>query len=334
MKIHNRQSYLVSQSEGKARNRKTPKLTQLVYFLFLFLLFAYLIYFFVSRSIYIQDVGFVEIQKTNISSERGGKIIELSLNQNQEFVKDTPLATLAASKTCVTKTDGRINNLKFDIQEDRVVLDGMLGELALLKRIQSDNENQANNAVRRALEINASLTTNTFDNLNKQLELKNEIAVQRAKIANLMSKADLLGRQQYEVKIVDASCSNEVIRAPSDGRIFALKRREDEVVSRGEEILLMVSDDAEVFIEVFLDIELYGSISEQTTMKVTFPNGQETNAVISELNSSAYSTPDREWKDYQPVLPSLRVKLSPENDVDEALWKNFDRYQVEVRGTK
>ncbi|GAC15783.1 HlyD family efflux transporter periplasmic adaptor subunit [Aliiglaciecola lipolytica] len=333
MKIHNRQSYLTSQSEGKPRNRKAPKLTQLIYFLVLAILFFYIVYFFVSRTLYITEVGFVEIQKTNISSERGGKIISIPLKEGEKFKKGALLATISAAKTCHTIVDKRVDNVAFDIDEQKIVLDGLLGELALLKQIQSENEKRENNAVRRALEINASLNSSRFDNLQDQLELKNKIALQRAKLANLESRMTTLGNQ-VDTTMLDPGCSQESILAPADGHVFALRRQSNEVVTRAEEILLMVADDADVFIEVYLEAELYKNIADQNTMEVTFPDGQESIAQILEVNSSAYTTPDREWNDYQPVVPNLQVKLAPKDESDIALWKKFDRYQVEVRGEK
>ncbi len=333
MKLHKKKSYLVSQNEGRPEKRRWPRVTQILYFLFILIIFLYLLYFFFARNFYVKTDGIVEVAKQRIAATHGGKIALLTVTQGDSFKAGDKLAVISAARFCnPPAVDTRAAQLKFNIKDEEIDLIGLLKELALLKLIQAP-PSQPNTGIRRALELNAPLLKNTLADNYKLLEKQNEIALQRLRIANLNERL----KQHRNVAVTvnnDPSCSAETISAPFDGYVFSTTFTENEVSNRGETIMTIVANNAKVNIEIYLENDLFDSVQPQQHFDVTLPNGVSSQAVVSEIFTSAITQPERAWNDYKPVIPQLKAHLVPLNQSDIDMWKQFDRYTVNVKGVK
>ncbi|AEP28898.1 HlyD family efflux transporter periplasmic adaptor subunit [Brumicola nitratireducens] len=333
MKLHQKKSYLVSQDEGHPERRKWPRFTQLLYFLFILFIFLYVIYFFFARSFYLKTDGIIEVSKQRIAATHGGKIEQFTVAQGDRFKAGDKLAVIGAARFCSPPAaDTRSAQLAFTIKDEEIELSGLLKEFALLKRIQAQPA-RIDAGIRRALELNAPLLQNPQAENIKMLEKQNEIDIQRLRIANLNERLKLQRNVAVTVNN-DPSCSAEIISAPFDGYVFSTTFSQNEVSNRGETIMTIVADNAEVNIEIYLENDLFASAQPQQTFDITLPNGESSKAVVSEIFSSAITQPERAWNNYKPVIPQLKANLVPVDKSDVELWKQYDRYSVDVKGIK
>jgi multidrug resistance efflux pump len=333
MKLHQRKSYLVSQDEGRPQRRKWPRLTQILYILFILFVFLYVIYFFLARSFYVKTDGIIEVAKQRIAATHGGKIEQFTLSQGDRFKVGDKLAVIGSARFCSPPAPDMLPaKLTFNIKDEEIELKGLQKEIALLQRIQAQPR-QANAGIRRALELKAPLLQNPQAESIKILEKQNEIDIQRLRISNLYERLRLYKSAAVSVNN-DPRCSAETLSAPFDGYVFSTTFAENEVSSRGETIMTIVADTAEVNIEIYLDNDLFDSAQPQQSFDIILPNGTTSQAVVSEIFSSAITQAEREWNDYKPVIPQLKAHLVPVDPNDIDMWKQYDRYRVNVKGIK
>lgn len=191
-----------------------------------------------------------------------------------------------------------------------------------------------NAGIRRALELNGPLLqTESLANNNDALKKQNEIDMQRLQIRNLQERLSLL-KQKPVVVNSDPGCFAESILAPFDGYVFSETFVANEVANRGETIMTVVADDAAVNVEVIVENDSFDSVQPDTTFTVRLPNGFESEAIVSEVFSSAIAKPERAFNNYSPVLPEVKAHLVPKNQSDIAVWKQYDRFQVSIEGMK
>lgn len=320
MKLHQKKSYLVSQDEGRPAKRKWPRVTQLIYIFFILFIFLYVIYFFFARNFYVKTDGIIEVAKQRISATHGGKISQFAFSQGDTFLAGDKLAVIAAERFCsAPATDNRPTQLAFNIKDEEIDLSGLIKEYALLKRIQrqTTEANAAGAGIRRALEINAPLLKDPQAENFKLIEKQNEIDIKRLRIANLNERLRL--HQNTTVSVaVDPRCSSETIFAPFDGYVFSTTFVENEVSNRGETIMTIVANTAPVNIEIFLKNDLFDAAQPEQSFTVTLPNGVKSDAVVSEIFSSAITQAQRKFNDYDPVIPQLKAHLVPvePSDID------------------
>lgn len=333
MKLHQKKSYLISQDEGRHDRRKWPRATQIIYFLFILFIFLYVIYFFFARSYYVKTEGIIEVAKQRIAATHGGKIEQFTMSRGDSFKAGDTLAVIGSSRFCSPPAaDTRSVQLAFNIKDEEIDLSGLLKEQALLERIEAQPA-QADASIRRALELNAPLLQNPHTANIKLLEKQNEIDIQRLRIANLKQRLVLHSSAAVTINN-DPSCSKETISAPFDGYVFSTTFSQNEVSKRGETIMIIVADIAQVNIEIYLANDMFDSAQPQQSFNITLPNGVSSEAMVSEIFSSAITQAEREWNDYKPVIPELKAHLVPVNESDIDMWKQYDRYSVSVKGTK
>jgi len=328
MKLRNRKSYMTSLPEGAPPKSYKPRITQLIYYAILLSVALYILYIFVSRFFYFNEMGFVEVDKTIISATYGGKILKLNLHEGQSINRNEIIAEIAASKDCSANlNNARENKLKYDLALNQ-------SKLSLLKRNIASLQTRLNNStLQRALETGQSLQSN--DN-----KLKLELAKKQAE-TDLIESEIILQKQQLQTfkplalkKVNAASCANETIRSPFNSTVISVQRKINEFTSRGAPLITLAADNATVRIEAYLKTDQRGYINKGDIVSVIFANNLETQAKISSIHSSAYNVPEREWDYYKPADTQLRVHLEPLNKQDAKLWKQYDRMEVAVRGRK
>ena len=323
MKLRNRKSYMTSLPEGKPPENIRPRITQIIYYAILVAVVGYIIYLFSSRFFYFNEPGFVEVEKTIISSTRGGKILQLAVKEGQLVKRKKLLAVIAASKSCNSQQRTDAIKLKYDLELNR-------SKLSLLQREISNIKNHIANAnIQRALETGQAKNSITsklnYDLLKKQNEaalLDSQIIIQQQlKPTSLTRNASL-------------ECFNESIFTPFDAHVHSVKRSTTEFTARGAPLLILISKTATVRIEVYLKNDQLPYLHTGSLVDISFANGVTTEAKIKNIYSSAYTAPEREWHNYKPADTQVLVHLEPINNQDAAVWKKYDRMEVSVRGRK
>lgn len=327
MKLRNRKSYITTLPEGSAPQNVKPKITQIIYFSVLIFIVVYLGYVAVGRLFYLNARGQVEIEKTLISSTRGGHISQLAVSEGQQLKKGDMIVRIDALQQCVVEENKHLQKLRLDIgmNEQRIAL--LKAKQAELKKLQRGSE------LRRALELereSISYGTQFWRDQNKLLSdlalTGKELELQRLQLKELEKSA--------RNKTLPAECQAETIRAPFPARVQVVRRRVEEFAKRGEAIVILTRNKAPVRIEAYFTEDELKYINLGKRLQVAFPDGVESTGVVKAVYSSAYSVPEREWKGYRPLTTGVRVHLFPLNENEEMHWKQYDRMEVRVRTAK
>ena len=329
MKLNNQKSYMSSLHEGEAPRTLQSKITKYIYFAILLSIASYVVYIFLQKIFYFNEVGFVEVNKISISSTRGGRITSLNFTEGEHLEKNSLIAVIDNHKDCSVKDDDRLEKLKHDIEIDLALLDSLNIQIQQNKGLVLSKDN-----LLRALELEKKLlvkpNNNNLQKINLALSnqanlLKQEIKLKRKRLTQLAS---------ITVLPLSEVCFDESITAPFSSKVYSIQKQNFEVVTRAESILTIIADHADVHIELYLEIAQYPNIKSGDVFSVALPDGQRSTAIVESIFSSAYDSADRKWNDYIPVDAHLRVHLIPENQQQAKVWKLFDQMQVKVRGHK
>ncbi|HED17321.1 MAG TPA: biotin/lipoyl-binding protein [Gammaproteobacteria bacterium] len=327
MKLRNRKSYLTNLPEGSAPVNVRPKITQIIYFSILGLIVAYIISIGIGRLLYLKAGGQVEVEKTLISSTRGGHISSLKVREGQHLQKGDLIVRIDAIKRCVPEENRPLQKLRLDIalNEQRIIL--LKAKQAELDKLQRGGE------LRRALELERDSVSYGKQFWRDQNKLTSDLVLtgRELELQHVQLK-DM--EKDMRSQIVPAECRDEVIRAPFAARVQVVRRRVQEFTKRGEAIVILTRNNAPVRIEAYFTEDELKYITLGKQIDVTFPDGVESSGVVKAVYSSAYSVPEREWKGYRPLTSGVRVHLFPLNKGEEINWKQYDRMEVKVRAEK
>jgi len=327
MKLRNRKSYITNLPEGTAPANVKPKITQLIYFSFLGLIVAYLVYIAIGRLFYLNARGQVEIEKTLISSTRGGHISSLRVREGQQLKKGDLIVRIDAIKQCTPKINRPLQKLRLDIalNEQRIAL-------LEVKQVEL-NKLQRGGQLRRALELERESVSYGKQFWREQNKLTSDLALTGKE---LELQRDQLKDMEKNMRnqLVPAECQAEVIRAPFAAQVQVVRRRVQEFAKRGDAIVILTRNQAPVRIEAYFTEDELKYINLGKQIDVTFPDGVESTGVVKAIYSSAYSVPEREWKGYRPLTTGVRVHLFPINENEKLHWKQYDRMEVRVRAGK
>lgn len=325
MKLRNQKSYITSLPEGAPPKNIRPRITQLTYYAILIFVVGYILYVFSSRFFYFKVPGYVEVEKTIISSSHGGRILKLPVKEQQKIKEKEFLAVIAAAKHCTSTNSSRFVKLKYELDFNRT-------KLSLLKRSIKDTKARLSNfSLQRALE-----TGQARDSATQKLKI--ELA-KKQNDADLLEGQIILQQQQLKklknykpAATLSPECVNENIFSPFAGTVRSVKRNVNEFAARGVPLLILTANNAKVRIEAYLKNEQLPYLHNGGAVNVTFADGRATEAKIKAIYSSAYNVSEREWD--RPAESQVRVHLEPLTKQDAALWKKYDRMEVTVRGRK
>jgi len=327
MKLRNKKSHITALPEGMPPKNFRPRITQIIYYLILASIISYLIYIFGSKIFYFKEHGFVEIDRTVISSARGGKILALPVHEGQGIKAKSLLAIIDSARNCFTTMSNQHNKISYELSLNRIKLKNLNKSISDLQKIIDNDQ------LMRALETGPSqrspLRKVKLDIYNKQADvllLKHKINLQTQQVKMLAKKPSRIN--------ASPECSNETIYSPFDGIIYSVKRKLNEFSSRGEPLLILINSQANVRIEFYIPNDQLASISIGNFVDVSFPDGAATEAKIKMISSAAYDFTDREWVQSNPLEIRMRVLLEPLNTKDAEIWKRYDRMEVNVRGRK
>ena len=331
MKLRNRKTYMNTLPEGAPPENVRPRITQIIYYLILLTVIGYVVYIFGSRYFYFKEQGYVEVEKTVISSSRGGKLLKLKVQEGQKIEKNTLLAVIEAVRQCQSSEyfpdNSRVQKLAYDIAMNRA------RQTLLNNEIKTHKKGLSTFSLHRALETGQKKQLERY-NLKLLLEKKQseadllyrQIILQQRQLAGLK-------KQALSVRL-PADCYNEVIKAPFSGKVQSIKRKVNEFSARGSALLGLIADNADVRIELYLDNDQLRYLHAGDHVDIKFSDGVKSQAKIKTIYSSAYKFPERDWVHYRPADTQVRVDLVPVNRKDAVLWMRYDRMEVTVRGRK
>lgn len=327
MKLRNRKSYLTSLPEGAPPENFRPRITQIIYYVILVSVVAYIIYIFGSRAFYYKEVGYVEVDKTIVSASNAGKILKLSIKEGQYIKKNDLLATIAASKNCTATINTQHAKLKYELALNR-------SKITLLERVIADLKTRYNSStLQRALETGQAKNTSNNKLQLDMLKKQNEVDLLESQV--ILQQQQLKNSQPMRLaNNASAECFNENIYAPFNGTVYSIKRKRNEFTRRGEPLFTLIADNAEVRVETYLKTDLLPILTVGKITNVALTENISTQAKIKAIHSSAYKVPEREWNDYKPADTHILVYLQALNKQDAALWKKYDRIEVRVKGRK
>lgn len=332
MRLHNSNSYLTAQPEGKAKDRFAPKVTRFLYIAFIVFILLYVAYFFIARAWYVTAPGVIEVNKVALKSNFGGQVEYIKQGKGESFKKGDVLAKISPAKYCVaSRANPRIQTTVFNIEDANIELQGLQKELKMLK--QQHNSIETINGVRRALELTASLTVKK-DDFSADIQKKaHQIEMQRLEIASLEERLVLL-QQQPVTQLNDPSCQGQNISAPFDGSVYSVNTNQNESVRINDTLLTVISHQADVSIEMYLDADDFDAVSQGEQFEVTLPNGQVTQGTVVSITSAAIAKPEVIRNQYRQEMPGVLVYIAPVDEKAAQLWKMFDRFQVSIKGVK
>lgn len=321
MKLRNKNSIITNGAEGLASRSLGSRVTQKVYLLVLLSLILYLIYIAVSRMFYIDERGLIEIERTQISATKAGKIIKMPVVEGQRVKKNDLLVRIkAAGNDCLERSNNRHDRLSLDLQEN-------IDKRVLLKhQLKEKKKLVAQETLRRALEVEYGHVAQRQKLELAVQSLQFEINLLSSEIQQQKKRLKSIKRQRYSRR----NCQIEDILAPKDGVVHALILGRYEVASSGDPIMSFVSDDARVYVETYINDDNLERLTAGKSAVILLPNKEESGAVIESVRSSAVLREEREWDQYMPVKTKLLLRLTPESEQQALLWKKYDRMNIKV----
>ena len=327
MRIRNRTSQMRGLPEGTPQRTRASSITKWIYILFIVSLLFYLLYVLTMRVTSYTARGYVEIEKINIATLRGGVISDLGVIAGERVAAGEVIAMLQPAVDCRNDFDSRGEKIRFDIELDKSDLASLRSELKSL------NGQIVDEGIRRALEVERDYLQSNSKVRKASAELRREIATleQRIRIQQRRYQAH---RQQLASVDPDERCLNESVIAPKAGQILAVKRAKQEVVERGSTIFRMVPAQAAVFIDAAIDSGDMKYLQQGATVRVIFPDGVQSEGVVESIQSAASEGLSHRWGGYEADPSKVIARLIPESREARTVWMNYDRIEVKVKGSK
>jgi len=324
---------------NKSENGKPPlasRFTRWIYFGVLIFLLVYIVWYGFFSYFYINERGLVEVDRIEVSSTRGGRILELPVSTDDHVKRNDLLVRLKSPNDCASSQMAGLNqpspelrSLRFKQQADRAHLNRLYFE----SREKKTRLNGINLRHSMELSLNGSgaASRQKLEDDIQQLEgKKRELYQLIANRARLISK--LVALQKKGLTPSQLGCHDELIRAPYAGTIISKIHSVFEVMQRTETIMALIPKHASVRIEVYLRNDMYNMLKVGHEFSITFPDGQKSKSRIEKITSTSLPYPRRNINHYFPDRTRLLVILRPSDKADLPLWKKFNQLEVEVYG--
>lgn len=328
MELRTKKSHIHNLPEGKPPVRILPRIFKLLYYLGLLALLGGLCYILTAKFLYFTGKGQVEVGKVQICPNDSGIIQSITKRVGDTFAADDILAVVDLEKNCLEeKQNILLTRLAFVIREKQAQYDFHSS------RLQEYEAEEEPDILHRALEIGDA------ESRSRHQEIARGIVMLREKTAllfvELAIKKEELAALKNQLSIVkDQTCNFETIRSSFAGEVYHVTHHQDEFITQGEPLFVVIPVDANVVVETYFDSKNLRYISPDKTMTITFPDGFSSIGKITNFYSAAKTSPGRDKKDYQPVEAKLRVNLQPISLEDRKRWKFYDRLDVRVKGER
>ncbi len=330
MKLNNRKDFITSLPEGEAPQSKKSKFTLFLYFIVISSIVLYIAYVIGMRFLFFTSIGFVEVEKITISSISGGRILSLNGREGGKLRANEVIATVKNNQHCIPSVtinmDNRSENIKFDINSDKLKLTFLHAQIKQIKIEKKENE------IFRTLELTGDVFSDNEKLLRNKRKLEHEAGLLNYKLK--LKKERLQNMATLNAAQALLQCSDETISLPFSTTIYSVQKTAKETVTRSESIMKVIADDAPVKIDFYLNMRLHSSLKVGDILELEFPGEIESSGKIKFITSAALNQDERILDKYVPIRMNLRIVLKPVNKEQAAIWKLFNQKTVKVRGRK
>ena len=317
MKLRNRKSYLNSLPEGQAPSNFLSKLIHWIYFLVLLVIAIYFARYVYYRLSSVEGFGQVVVEKLVLSAGYAGKISDLPVVEGQVIRKGEKLVHIDNLKVCLQKENANIFKLKLDTEMKKAKLNILR---AKLKQINS------NQIMHRALELNNR-------KLSSATDLKFDIQLLAGELDVQVKLLQTLNHSIQTEALTPANCQDEHIYAPFNATVRRVLKENYEFVDKGEAIIIIENQQPNVQIEGYLSKYDLESVSLGNKITIYFPDEKQGNGIITKIDAAAYAFPDRKWENYEPIDTRIRILISPADEQQAKLWRQYNLMRVQIRGS-
>lgn len=332
MNLYNRKTLISVAPEGQAAPSKKASITQWIYFAIVILAVAYVIYLLLKPYFVVEANGLVDVDIKTLAAERSGRVQHWFVSADQPFKQGDLLARLAPEKHCPAADNSQLDKLGYDID----LLRNDIRALQQQKR-QLAAQQAPQNAMLRALEVNASLFTEQQKaeaSLQKSLQqLDADIQRQQGKLGIMLAREQQVQRAQQQQPQSPDCLAKDVI-AHEDGQVAEIRVLSNGYAEKGQSLLKYTPTNAQARVLFLADAKLYDAFAEQPKWLVTFPNGIQSLASVARIESVASGGENNLDALLALQSVSLKMILVPADPAHNALWQQFDRLPVSVRGVR
>jgi len=124
---------------------------------------------------------------------------------------------------------------------------------------------------------------------------------------------------------------NRVFLAPIEGYIARIYKEPYEMAIKSQ-IILKIHQADSVHIKGYFEQEDLRYVKEGDIVTVNFPDGKESEGVITRFYASTVLIPEEFQKKFEPVKRTIAVDVMPAEGADLTLWKRY--YKLSVKLTK
>lgn len=327
MKLRNRKSYMTTLPEGKAPRDIWSRVSTAIYYIALLAILFYFGSMGYERLTHFSGKGSIEVQKTLLQTEHGGKLSQFYVDVGDEVEKGDRIAFLEARKHCTKEENGAQEKLAYEIRLKKEKLDQWRKQFADMTKQQEEL------MLRRAMEVGGSQSRKA-DKLEEDSEsLKLDINLLEKEIRLLRSRLGKM-KKRNATAVLPQECHGENVYAPFDGKITLIPALQYSVLARGDTVAVLVQPEPKVQIDAIFEYKYAKHLRRGQTLVVSFPNGMDSFGRIEDIQSSAQAVPERMLQTDALQQGSVHVVLSPMDEQEKTLWIKYDRYDVDVRGTK
>lgn len=127
--------------------------------------------------------------------------------------------------------------------------------------------------------------------------------------------------------------SQSKYNSPINGIVGQIFKTSEEACYKTETVMTIHNPD-EVYINAYFKLEDLSFIKKGGIVTVKFPDHSTSKGYIETLYIATYEAPSEFQKKYEPTERNILVKITPLDNKDIILWRNFYKLEVELRVEK
>lgn len=347
----------LTEKENRKKKRNPINWDRLVYIVLLCLALIFLGRWLYKKFALIEANGQVLFQNISIRNPKDCRIIKYNVQPGTEveigdslftFMYENPdLSPVSgygsldfAMSVSGAKDPSWAEKKKFEL-ETKIKLDRstLRKQSELLKKYQSQTQRIKNEVILDALPRNRY-----EDHLRKINEIELEIARVKMDIGVLNSQLKELDKFKSSAGSGDANGTGigdgngtdhrlKTFYSPLKGTITKIDKQPFEVALKTEQIM-SIHEPQNIFIKAFFDQKDLKSLSEGDIVDLEFPDGTESQGIISSFYFATYRLPEEFQKKYEPTTRSLSADIIPIDTRDLNTWKKYYKLSVKVTKSK
>lgn len=324
MKLRNpdsQRSVVSDAPEGESPTPLRSRMTMWIYVLFLFGILALGVWYGVYAYFHYEVRGHIRVDRTVISSHRGGRVLEIWPSEGDDVQRGDSLVLVEPGEPCEPPDSTELRAAQEQLRLTRVRMQNTRQTLARKRRQLT------------RLQERTALELNNFETRRNRLQdeihdLQSELNLLRARLRLARRASDRLERHPR----TDVDCVPFVISAPHSGRIHRVHANEFSVVDAGAPVMSLTPSTPQVAVLAYVPNDLAEYVHRADTVTIRSPDGLHSAGVIRTMYSSAQEFARLKWNGYDPLPSRTLVEIAPLGASIRKQWRALDRADVEVRG--